>query len=55
MTLDDIDSVDIPSGRYKYILIKLTDRQTKHEKFIVRGYTWAAYHGNFNQLTLHSF
>lgn len=42
--LGDIPSVDIdPSGRFKYILIKL--RQNGHEKFVVRGHTWAEYHG----------
>lgn len=43
-SLSDIPSVEIdPSGRYKYILIKL--RQNDHEKFVVRGHAWADYHG----------
>ena len=42
--MNEIPSVDIdPSGRFKYILIKL--RHNGQEKFIVRGHSWAEYHG----------
>ena len=42
--LNDFESVNIdPSGRYKYILIKL--EQNGQEKYVVRGHGWAEYHG----------
>lgn len=42
--LEQIPSVDIDSsGRFKYILIKLSLKGA--EKYIVRGYAWAEYHG----------
>mgnify|MGYP000123688926 FL=1 len=43
--IDDLPDVDIDSnGRFKYILIKVIDDDKS--KFLVRGYKWAAYHGN---------
>lgn len=43
--LDQIPNVDIdPSGRFKYILIQVTDPETKAEKYIVRGYKSCPYH-----------
>lgn len=42
--MEDIPEVDIDEGRFKYILIKLTDAN-KQTKYIVRGYAWADYHG----------
>lgn len=45
--LKSFADVDIDeSGTFKYILIKLTDRRSNSSKFIVRGYSWASYHGN---------
>lgn len=47
--LEAIPSADIDTGRFKYVLIEvhLEDAETKqeHSKCIVRGYTWAEYHG----------
>lgn len=45
--MDDIPNVDIDTGKFKYILIKVfeDDEDKKKEKFIVRGYKWAGYHG----------
>ncbi|GAB6025101.1 14 kDa phosphohistidine phosphatase [Chamberlinius hualienensis] len=42
--LDSVADVDIDTGRFKYILIRLKDKQTNAIKKIVRGYTWAGYH-----------
>lgn len=43
--LQQIPSVDIdPKGRFKYILISVTDPETKAEKTVVRGYKSCAYH-----------
>ena len=43
--MDKLKTVDIASnGRFKYILIKLTS-STGESKTIVRGYSWAEYHG----------
>lgn len=43
-TLEDIPNVSIdPTGRFKYILIKLT--HNGQEKHIVRGFQRAEYHG----------
>lgn len=51
--LDAIPAVDIDNGRFKYILIRvdLHNAETNEEtsKFIVRGYTWAAFHGKRTQ------
>ena len=45
--MDNIKEVDIdPDGVFKYILIKITDEASTHERIIVRGYKWAEYHGN---------
>lgn len=48
--LDAIPAVDIDSGRFKYVLIRVDmqdDAETKQEynKVIVRGYNWASFHG----------
>ncbi len=47
--LEAIPPVDIDTGRFKYVLIRvdMEDPETKqeHKKVIVRGYTWAAFHG----------
>ncbi len=43
--LDQVQNVDIDSGgRFKYILVKISDGS--REKYIVRGYGRAGYHGN---------
>ena len=43
-TLKDFESVNIdPSGRFKYVLIRL--KQGNEEKYVVRGFEWAEYHG----------
>ena len=53
--LDAIPAVDIDSGRFKYVLIRVdmqeTEAETKQEysKVIVRGYSWAAFHGKCQQ------
>jgi hypothetical protein len=52
--LDAIPAVDIDSGRFKYVLIRVDlqdDAETKQEfnKVIVRGYNWAAFHGKCQQ------
>ena len=42
--LDQVQNVDIDSGgRFKYILVKISDGS--REKYIVRGYSRAGYHG----------
>ena len=42
--LDQVQNVDIDSaGRFKYILVKISDGS--REKYIVRGYRRAGYHG----------
>ena len=49
--MDEVATVDIDSnGTFKYILVKLTstkseDAASKSSKLIVRGYSWAGYHG----------
>jgi len=47
--LEAIPSVDIDVGRFKYVLIRVdhVDPEMKKEysKVIVRGYLWAAFHG----------
>ncbi len=44
--MNSIDDVRIDSsGRFKYILIKVS--KNGEEKYVVRGYAWAEYHGNF--------
>lgn len=43
--LDQIPDVDIdPKGKFKYILIEVTDPETKEKKHIVRGYKDCPYH-----------
>lgn len=43
--------VDIDSeGKFKYILIKVTDPDVKEEKFIVRGYKSCSYHDDILSL-----
>lgn len=43
--LDAVEDVKIdPSGRFKYILIKLYIGD--HTKYIVRGFKWAEYHAD---------
>ncbi|WKX92149.1 hypothetical protein Q1695_010293 [Nippostrongylus brasiliensis] len=47
MPLSDIPDVDIdPSGTFKYILIKCTDKTTNEEKQIVRGYYKCTFHAD---------
>lgn len=48
-----INDVEIDkSGKYKYILIKVHDPDKDREfKFIVRGTTKVAYHGEFSVLS----
>jgi hypothetical protein len=49
--LDQVKNVDIDSGgRFKYILVKVKDGA--NEKYIVRGYRRAGYHGMFCILML---
>ena len=45
--LDSVRDVEIDeNGRFKYILIKVTDSSQGGEfKYIVRGFDWAEYHG----------
>lgn len=44
MSINDVPEVEIdPSGRFKYIQIKLT--QNGESKYIVRGTITAEYHG----------
>jgi len=46
MSLARIANVDIEAdGVFKYILIKIKDKDGV-SKTIVRGYSWAQYHGN---------
>jgi len=49
-TLNSIAPVDIDSGRFKYVLIRVVceDPESKQEssKLIVRGYSWAAFHAD---------
>lgn len=50
--LDAIPAVDIDTGRFKYVLIRVdmldAEKKTEHSKVIVRGYTWASFHGKRN-------
>ena len=44
--MDQVADVDIePDGVYKYILIKVSDKKSSASKVVVRGYSWADYHG----------
>lgn len=43
--MDQLPAVDIdPDGKFKYVQIRVTDGQ--RERFLVRGYTWAAFHAD---------
>lgn len=48
--LEAIPSVDIDTGRFKYVLIRVDDLNPETQKMcsktIVRGYLSAAFHGN---------
>uniref|UniRef100_T1J788 Sex-regulated protein janus-A n=1 Tax=Strigamia maritima TaxID=126957 RepID=T1J788_STRMM len=48
--LEDVADVDIDHGRFKYILIKIYENSSptgeEKSKYIVRGYSWAAYHAD---------
>ncbi len=48
--MEEIANVDIDSGKFKYVLIKIIDGKNNIEKYIVRGYSWAAYHGLYGLL-----
>jgi len=45
--MDTVEDVDMDSnGTFKYILIKVSTAGNKpNSKLIVRGYSWAEYHG----------
>ena len=44
--MDGVADVDIDkSGVFKYILIKLSDKKSGASKVVVRGYSWADFHG----------
>lgn len=44
--LDTIDDVVLDSGRFKYVLIRVHDKETGQSKDIVRGSARAAYHAD---------
>ena len=45
--MDQVADVDIESDAvYKYILIRVSDKKSRASKVVVRGYSWADYHGN---------
>ncbi|XP_022235032.1 14 kDa phosphohistidine phosphatase-like [Limulus polyphemus] len=45
--LDDVPDVEIDTGRFKYILVKVfPKRHQESHKYIVRGNRNAAYHGD---------
>lgn len=48
--MDTVEDVDIDGdGTFKYILIKVsTTGDNPTSKLIVRGYSWAGYHGKRN-------
>ncbi len=48
--MEEIANVDIDNGKFKYVLIKIIDGKNNKEKYIVRGYSWAAYHGLYGLL-----
>ncbi|VDK60731.1 unnamed protein product [Anisakis simplex] len=51
-SLASIADVDIdPKGVFKYILIKATDKESKSEKLIVRGYKHCHFHGDIFEET----
>jgi hypothetical protein len=43
--MEEIANVDIDSGKFKYVLIKIMDAKNNKEKYIIRGYSWAGFHG----------
>ena len=47
--LNSIPPVDIDTGRFKYVLIRVyfedPDSKEESSKLIVRGYSWASFHG----------
>lgn len=43
MNINDINTIEIDEGIFKYILIKI--KLNENNKIIVRGYDWAEYHG----------
>uniref|UniRef100_A0A915Q0G1 Sex-regulated protein janus-B n=1 Tax=Setaria digitata TaxID=48799 RepID=A0A915Q0G1_9BILA len=47
MPLDDVPDAKIDSnGVFKYILIKVTEKASRKEKLIVRGYAHCPFHGD---------
>ncbi|CAG2105316.1 unnamed protein product [Medioppia subpectinata] len=44
--MDDVSDVDIDVGRFKYVLIAVTDPKTRVTKHIVRGYIRCHFHGD---------
>ncbi|VIO97892.1 Uncharacterized protein BM_BM17737 [Brugia malayi] len=52
MSLRNVPDVDIdPEGVFKYIMIKVTAKQTSEEKMIVRGYKHCKWHKNIFKQT----
>jgi len=48
--LKGIDTVDIDSGRFKYVLLELTSSaDASAKKVVVRGHTFASYHDDIVQ------
>ncbi|RXG62927.1 14 kDa phosphohistidine phosphatase [Armadillidium vulgare] len=48
-SLEKVQNVDIDTGKFKYILIKVHHSPpdgNETSKYIVRGYTWAPFHGD---------
>ncbi|CAJ0573823.1 unnamed protein product, partial [Mesorhabditis spiculigera] len=47
MGLDVVQDADIDDkGKFKYVLIKVIEKSTKEQKFIVRGYKRHPYHAD---------
>uniref|UniRef100_A0A2R5LH07 Uncharacterized protein n=1 Tax=Ornithodoros turicata TaxID=34597 RepID=A0A2R5LH07_9ACAR len=44
--LDNVEDVVVDDGRFKYVLIRVHDKQTGETKDIVRGSAAAAYHSD---------
>lgn len=42
--MESLKEVDIDEGKFKYVLIRVTDGETT--KHLVRGYKWASYHAD---------
>ena len=52
--LKDVKNVDLDhSGVFKYILVKLIDKETKEHKFCVRGYARCDYHADIYDVFTH--